>query len=126
MRFIASKVPILGTLLHWLKVPFYKPEESAFFYKTVIDIIRHRLKTGAKRHDLIDLMIEAMTSDLSQENEKNDHGKEQFERDSALISAPNKDKKGKKDIDEQKIVATAMAMLVAGYDTTAQTLTFIG
>ena len=67
-------------------------------------------------------MIEAMTTDLSHELKDNAHAHEQFESDSAL----NHKVKTNKEVDELTVVSTAMIILIAGYDTTAQTLSFVG
>ena len=75
-----------------------------------------------RRNDLIDLLVEAMTSDLSKEVTDNLHASDQFEADSALDHKV----RHRKEIDELILVATAMTILVAGYDTTAQTLTYAG
>ncbi len=67
-------------------------------------------------------MVEAMTSDLTEELKNNIHASEQFEVDSALDHKI----KSYKDVDELTLVATAMLILIAGYDTTAQTLSYVG
>ncbi len=120
-----DKIPILGPLALWLGIPFFSAEQSAFFYNSIVQAIRHRQETGTRRNDLIDLMIEAMTTDLSHEFENNDHASDQFEKD-AMLHDKKRRKRISKDINELDIVATAMAMLTAGYDTTAQTLIYIG
>ncbi len=125
IRFIADNIPILGSIVHWLKVPFFNPKESAFFYKAVLHTVRYRRETGMRRNDLIDLMIEAMSSDISHELDFNEYDSDQFEKDAMLHDNKIK-RKSSKDLSDLDIVATAMAMLTAGYDTTAQTLTYIG
>lgn len=78
-----------------------------------------RLSSQVKRNDLLDLMIDALKQDADiLKKEDNEHKEDQFEADSKL----DHKRKGKKELDEILIIATAMVMLVAGYDTTAQTL----
>ena len=73
-----------------------------------------------RRNDLIDLMIQAMQEDLSHEVHANEHADDQFETDSAMDH-----KSTKKDVDEEVVTATAMIMLIAGYDTTATTMSYL-
>ncbi len=73
-----------------------------------------------RRNDLIDLMLQAMKEDLSHDVNANEHAKDQFEKDSAMDH-----KSSKKEVDEVVIVATAMIMLIAGYDTTATTMSYL-
>ena len=62
-------------------------------------------------------MLDAMKNptEVSQEEDST----EQIHRDSKF------EHKNKKELDTATLVATAMVMLVAGYDTTAQTLSYI-
>ncbi len=90
-----------------------------------MNTVRLRAQTGQCRNDLIDLIIEAMTSDLSKEMETNEHASDQFEKDAVLADKKKKKKVGT-DLGELDIMATAMAMLAAAYDNTSHTLTFVG
>merc|ERR550519_2419869 len=66
-------------------------------------------------------MLEAIEEDRTnkEEAENNNHEDEQFEKDSKLTNVNKKTL-----IDEANIVATAMVLLIAGYDTTGVTLSF--
>ncbi len=81
------------------------------------------METKTRRNDLIDMMVDAMTSDMTSELSANEHAGDQFEEDSKL---DHKAKGGEKHLDEMIIVSTAMLILIAGYDTTAQTLSYLG
>ena len=94
VMFMASLMPGVKQALSAAQVPFFKPKETQFFYDMVTQTMKHRMETGTRRNDLIDLMLDAM-----RESE-----------------AEGKDK------EDVLIVATAMIMLVAGYETTAMTL----
>merc|ERR1712227_705021 len=64
----------------------------------------------------IDLMLDA----IKEENETDEDGEEdQYERDMKL------NHKRKKEIDEFDIVATALVLLIAGYDTTGMALSYM-
>ncbi len=123
-----DQLPIVRDLANALKVPFFKPKESDFLYNIIVSTIKHRRDTGARRNDLIDMMLDAMSGELKDELALNEHSQDQFEKDSQL----KHDKVNKANIfktaqdEELAMVATAMIMLVAGYDTTAQTLSFLG
>ncbi len=123
-----GKLPFVRDVANALKVPFFKPKETTFLYNTIVSTIKHRRQTGARRNDLIDMMMDAMSSELKDELALNEHSQDQFEKDSQL----QHDKAGKANVfktvedEELAMVATAMNMLVAGYDTTAQTLSFLG
>jgi cytochrome P450 len=90
-----------------LKIPVVKPTETKFFIKLIRDTIRQRMESNTRRNDLVDLMIDAMKGELTDDDDKGgDSGSGNPHRA----------------IDEYMIVATAMVLLVAGYDTTANTM----
>merc|ERR550519_1310047 len=66
-------------------------------------------------------MLEAIEEDRTnkEEAENNNHEDEQFEKDSKLTNVNKKTL-----IDEANIVATAMVLLIAGYDTTGMAISF--
>merc|ERR1719495_339797 len=64
-------------------------------------------------------MIDAVKGDL--EEEINEEDKEQFDQDAKLQLKILK----KSTLDEEAIVATALVIMVAGYDTTGSTLSFV-
>ena len=135
------------------QIPVFKPVPTRFFIDTISATIKHRVETGAKRNDIVDLMVEALKGDddaaAAKGSEKNEHGEEQFEKDQKFAHG---NKKKSKEFDEQlTVIATAMIILVAGkasccyyacthvfvltdsflllnvpgYDTTAQTMSFV-
>nr|APH81388.1 cytochrome P450 CYP3026A2 [Tigriopus kingsejongensis] len=85
-------------LMELMNIPVMKGPETEFFLKIIRDTIAHRLLTKTRRNDLVDLMIDAM-------NENRTKGAREDQ-----------------DSDELSIGATALVILVAGYDTTAQTM----
>ena len=116
LKFMAFFIPGGKHIMHAAKIPISKKEETEFFITVIETTLQHRQQSGTKRNDLIDMMMEAMKNpDSVREEDLTD----QYEKDAKL------DHKNKKELDDMTIVATAMVMLVAGYDTTAQTLSFI-
>ena len=110
-------IPPVRFALDKLKVPLVKPKSTKFFYSLITQTLRHRIETGEKRNDLIDLMIAATRNELDED--KDEEGKDSG--DPTMSKSPkNNERKAK--LDEFLIVATAMVLLVAGYDTSGNTL----
>ena len=109
-------IPPVKFALDKLKVPLLKPKSTKFFHSLITQTLRHRMATGEKRNDMIDLMIAATRKELDEDNQEDNDG--------GACTTTNKPKKTEKKakLDEFLIVATAMALLVAGYDTSGNTL----
>jgi cytochrome P450 len=123
MRF----VPGFRYILTGLKINTNKPRETKFLSKLVRQTIKQRRESGQRRNDLIDLMIDCIKEDKTDETRVEDHPEEeedQYEQDMKLKSDHNAQDGRHKNIklDEDIVVATAMVFLVAGYDTTGITL----
>ena len=80
-----------------------------------METLRQRKQSKTKRNDLIDMMLDAVKGELEQDKEEE---KEQFEKDAEIHHQANAR------LDEEAIVATALVIMVAGYDTTGSTLSF--
>ena len=102
-------IPPVRFALDRLKVPLVKPRSTKFFHSLLTQTLRHRRETGERRNDLIDLMVAATG---------HEEGDAAMSKDAR---SPNNDEKKAK-LDEMAIVATAMVLLVAGYDTSGNTL----
>ena len=97
-------------------------EANQFFVDIIQSIIRKRRETKVKNNDLIDLMIEALDDNNTTDKEaENEHSKEQYELDAKI----NGYVKPKKKLDEEYVIATAMTLMQAGFDTTALTMSFL-
>jgi len=82
------------------------------------------VKTGERRGDMVDLMMDALKSgDDTQfgKEEENLFAEEQFERDSQLTQ---KSSHRQRHLDDILIVATALVFMVAGYDTTGNAISY--
>jgi cytochrome P450 len=103
-------LPGFKQIANAMELPITKPNESQFLIDSLTQTVRHRMVAKTRRNDLIDLMIDAMKGDL-----KNDDDQK-----------PTMELQGqKKGVDEDMIIATATVMLVAGYETTASSMSFI-
>ena len=114
-------VPHVGwKLVSLLRLPLVMENELNFFYDVVKQTMESRLKTKSKRNDIIDLMIEAIKGELQHDTE---HEDTEYEKEAKL----NHHKKFSAISPEEEeiiMVATALVMLVAGYDTTAITMSY--
>ena len=112
-------VPFGKKILNTLgKSTFFKDMETEFFYEVLLESLKQRRQSKTRRNDLVDLMLDAIKGDLDQEVEQNED--DQFDIDAQLKHDASK----KHEFDELSIVATAISLLVAGYDTTSTTLAY--
>ena len=119
VKFMVLFMPGGSKLMNALNISIQKPDEAAFFYEVIMGTLEYRKKTKTRRNDLVDMMVEAMASANNDEAEQEEDDTDQYAKDAQMSHKVNK-----KNLDEYTIVATAMVMLVAGYDTTAQTLSY--
>ena len=116
VMFVPFGKKILGILG---KSTFFKDKETLFFYEVLLESLKQRKQSKIRRNDLVDLMLDAIKGDLDQEDQNKDN--DQFDIDAQLKHDSNK--KGG-EFDELVVVATAIILLVAGYDTTGTTLAY--
>ena len=95
------------------------PKQTKFFKDVLTDMIKKRRESGIRQNDLIDLMIDCIKDDVVRDENENEL--DQFHKDMAF----QHEKTGKVTLDEDIVVATALVLLVAGYDTTGLTLSFL-
>ena len=108
-------------IMNLLGISLFKVKETDFFQQVVMDSIKHRRESKAKRGDLIDLMLDAIKGVLEEESEESG---DQFHNDAKLKVESGNIKKEHHHLDEMSIVATAIVILVAGYDTTGTMLAY--
>ena len=113
-------IPGVQKISKILGVNLMNPAPTRFFVKILTDTIRRRKETGSKRNDLIDMMIDCLENEQVG-NDSNEADNDQFHKDMEL----NHERSSKFKKNEDIIIATAMVILVAGYDTTGQTLSFL-
>ena len=89
-------------------------DANIFFQRVVEASIKQRKESKTRRNDLVDLMIDATegTLDGTEDSETLDHEKERAD-------------KKKKDFDYEQVISTATLLLVAGYDTTGTSMSWI-
>jgi len=124
MLFLTRLIPGCQAIQKFFKINILKPKETRFLVKIIKDSIENRRKTGQRENDLIDLMIDCiqLEGDVSKidNNEIEDSQKDQYEKDMEMSHTVKN-----KQFNEDTIVATSLVLLVAGYDTTGMTLSFL-
>lgn len=115
LKFMVAMLPFGTGLLRALNKSIQPKTETEFFYDVILKTLRHRQETKTRRNDLIDLMMDAVRGDIAQELDEED----QFDADAKM-----KTKSPKGSLTEDDIIATALVILVAGYETTATLLSF--
>merc|ERR1712181_71272 len=115
--FGSMMIPGMAKMMRLMGTNTFKPKQTMFFVNIVKKTIQQRKATKERKGDLIDLMLDAMEGLKEEEEEENE---DQYEADMKMTHKANG-----KDIDEMGFIGTAMVFLVAGYDTTGMTLSWI-
>jgi len=117
--FLMKLIPGTSELLELLNINIMKPKETKYFRDMIVNSMNARKKSKERRNDIIDLMLDCLKEDepVDKEGEDTDN---QFEQDRKFSHS----KKGAK-CSEDEVVATALVLLIAGYDTTGMTLTYL-
>ena len=121
---LLSKYPLLSRFRKFLvkselvpSLHFPSKEANQFFINVVQSVISERRQTKIRRNDLIDMMIDALDSSKVEEDD-DEHANDQFELDSKVQGVD----KSKNKLGEDYIIATAIILMQAGFDTTALTM----
>lgn len=118
LKMITRVIPGGHTIHKALDIGIIKPKETKFFMTVIKETIKQRRETGARRNDIVDLMIDCIKNiDITDANDKLDET--QYDKDMKM------NHKNKSVLTEDTIVSTAMVLLVAGYDTTGMTLSYL-
>jgi len=118
---ISRLIPGVGALHKLLGINIVKPNQTKFFKDILASTIKHRLETGDRHNDLVDLMIDCIKDQESSELPEADQTQDQYEQDMEFVHV----KKSKLKLDEEVVTSTSLLLLVAGYDTTSITLSYM-
>jgi len=118
--FAMKFIPGAPFLFKLFKINTFKPTETKFFRDIILKTIHQRKASKERKNDLIDLMLDCIKDETTEVEEDND-ALDQYEQDMKL----KHQKKSKHQLDELDVVSTALVMLVAGYDTTGMTLSYL-
>ena len=112
-----DKESVMAKMMRLVGVNTFKPKQTIFVANVVKNTIKQRKASKERKDDLIDLMLDAMEGLKDESQEENE---DQYEADMKLSHKANG-----KNLDEMSFIGTAMVFLVAGYDTTGMTLSWI-
>ena len=121
LGFLLKLLPGMNTLMELFNINTFKKTSTKYFRDVILKTLEARRKSKERRNDLIDLMLDCL--DKVEEQSKDEgfaESKEQFDRDQKY----SHNKTGAR-ITEDDVVATALVILVAGYDTTGVTLSYL-
>jgi cytochrome P450 family 6 len=107
--FVAPKLAKL------LKVQIIDTQATEFFVSIFRETMEFRKTNNVRRNDLIDLMLDAMTTNASPNNEETDNT--QYDRD-AMIKPKTKMHFSESEI-ELAMVSNALILFLAGFDTSS-------
>ena len=116
MKMLIAFFPMGNALMNFIGMSVFAEKETDFFYDIVISTLKHRRQSGKRRNDMIDLMLDAVKGELKIESEIEN----QFEKDARLKVSKHHDR----ELDELVIVANAIVLMVAGYETTSNLLSY--
>jgi len=138
---ICRLVPGVSTLHKLLGINIINPKQTKFFQDIIARTIRGRLESGERHNDLIDLMIDCIndTSDSSSDRSissdsvltgVSEAGDQDMQvpggggvKSGSRVKLDEQAKRVK--LDEQVVLSTSLMMLIAGYDTTSVTLSYL-
>jgi len=118
LMFMIRFIPGANFILEAFNINVFKPTATKYLSDVILKTLEVRRKSGGKRNDLIDLMLDCI-EDGDILDDKRPEEESQFDQDQQF----NHKKESK--LSNEEIVATAMVFLVAGYDTTGMTLSFL-
>ena len=95
-------------------------EHSKFLMHVVESSFKQRKESNTKRNDLLDMMIEAVDGNLADLEDDDLHAGDRFEKDAKIHGNVKK-----KNLTYDDVIATAILLLAAGYDTTGTSLSWI-
>jgi len=116
----SKMIPGVSRVLAALNINCFKPTETKYMRDVILHALRARRESGQRRNDLIDMMLDCIKDGETLDENENDDTHSQYDADMKF----DHEVKNKK-ITEDEIVATAMIFLVAGYDTTGMTLSYL-
>ncbi|KAF8796998.1 Cytochrome P450 3A21 like protein [Argiope bruennichi] len=119
---------IAPNFMRWLRISIFASDVTSFFRDVTLQIIEERKKTGQTRNDFLQLLMDT-AKELSEDPKSELHEKEADDLASTYgeVSTDHQVFKGvtKKNLSINELVAQCVIFFLAGYDTTASTLSFI-
>ena len=98
----------------------FKTSPTRYLSEVIRSVLRTRRNSGERRGDMVDLMLDCVT-EVGKVQENNNNGDFCHHETDMQLDPMKK----RENMTEDDIVATALVVLVAGYDTTGMTLSFL-
>ena len=114
-------IPGVRRLTKSLKLNTFRPKETKFFVNIIRKTIEDRKAAKTRKNDLVDLMLNSIKDDGEEIEDFVIEDQGQYDKDMKLQNS----KKGKHNLDETNVIATALVLLTAGYDTTGITISYV-
>jgi len=118
--FLLKLLPGFDLFTEVFNINVFKPKATKYFSDVILKTLQVRKKSGGKRNDLIDLMLDCIEDGDIFDDKRSEEETSQFDEDQQLRNEKKRSK-----ISNDEIIATAMVFLVAGYDTTGMTLSYL-
>ncbi|XP_054713411.1 cytochrome P450 3A8-like isoform X1 [Uloborus diversus] len=111
-------------IMKYLRISILPPKGINFFKNVTLEIIQERKRTGKKRNDFLQLLMD--TADEVQEQEQQDNEKEDLTENYGKDDTNPQVFKSvsNKSLSYNELIAQCIIFFLAGYDTTASTLSF--
>ena len=97
---------------------FNDSKAMAFFADIVKRTYRQRIRTGERRNDIIDLVVDEIRGFKTKLSKKAETFESQFEKDAGIDTSDVKEIKDSEFSDETLLVSNSILFFFAGYDTT--------
>jgi cytochrome P450 len=113
-------------LARLLGIPFFPLEPTLFFSNIIERTYKHRMSTGERRNDIIDLIIDEMNV-VTSKKQKVKNGVEDYESDFEKDAAMDTSKVGFDEALDKELllVSNALLFFFAGFDTTSTGMSLI-
>lgn len=116
------KMTLFSMMPRWVgqtfQPPFLNPEATTFFMSMIKKTITHREKTGERRNDFLQLLLDAKHGQLKKDEDDGELAS--YEKDAQLKDTSDKDYVMTDDL----IAANCMIVILGGYETTKTTIVF--
>jgi len=108
-----------------LKISFFPISAVEFFSDIIRKTYRHRLQTGERRNDIIDLIVDEVKTSKNKADEKQKSYESEFERDAAIDTSGLKSITESGYDEETLLISNALLFFFAGFDTSSSGLAMI-